>query len=104
MTEMTPKKRIRRLSRWSTLITTSNRGYAEVILDGLVKGTVEYNIVLPKQDWFIRTRRINTSDYAILRNCKFLSYERMTKTFSIRDPLVIGVLAKNGCKPHVVRL
>jgi hypothetical protein len=104
MTEMTPRRHRRGLSRWSTLITTSNRGYAEVILDGLVKGTVEYNIVLPKQDWFIRTRRINTSDYAILRNCKFLSYDRLTKTFSIRDPLVIGYLAKNGCKPHVVRV
>lgn len=103
MTEMTPRRKRIRASKWASLVSTPNRGYAEVILDGLRRGTVLYNIVIPQQDWFLRTRKLSKSDYAILRMCKFLDYDRMTKTFSIRDPLVVGYLAKIGCKPTVVR-
>jgi hypothetical protein len=103
MTEIMPKRRRIRTSKWSSLVTTYGRGYDQVILEGIHNGTVLYSIVLPQQDWFLRTRKLSTSDYAILRMCKFLYYDRLTKTFTIRDRLVIGYLAKKGCKPIVVR-
>jgi len=102
MTQITPKLRRYRGSRYSSMITTANRGYAEVILDGTRKGTITMHIVMSQGDWFLRTSRLNSSDYAILRCCKFLKYDRLTKTFTIRDPLVVGQLAKKGVKPIVV--
>ena len=103
MTEIMPRRKRIRTSIWSSKVTTYGRGYDQVILDGIANGTVLYSIVLPQQDWFLRTRKLSTSDYAILRMCKFLYYDRLTKTFTIREPLVIGFLAKKGCKPIVVR-
>ena len=102
MTELTPKRRRIRSSKWSSLVTTSNRGYDLVLRDGIRRGKILYSVVLDKSDWFIRTRSLSTSDYAILRMCKFLDYDRQTKTFTIRDPLVVGYLAKMGVKPTVV--
>ena len=103
MTELTPKRRRIRSSKWSSLVTTSNRGYDLVLRDGIRRGKILYSLVLDQHDWFIRTRGITKSDYAILRMCKFLDYSRLTKTFTIRDPLVVGYLAKMGVKPTVVR-
>ena len=103
MTEIAPKKKRMRSSKWSALVTTSGRGYDLVIRDGLRSGKVSYSLVLDQHDWFIRTSRLSKEDYAILRMCKFLYYDRLTKTFTIRDRLVIGYLAKKGCKPIVVR-
>ena len=103
MTELTPKRKRIRTSKWSALVKTSGRGYDLVIRDGLRSGKVSYSLVLDQRDWFIRTSRLTKEDYAILRMCKFLYYDRMTKTFTIRDPLVVGQLARLGCKPRVVR-
>ena len=103
MTQITPRLKRYSGSRWSSSITTSNRGYGEVLLDGITRGTVTMYIVMAQKDWFIRTSKLGKSDYAILRCCKFLDYSRMTKTFTIRSPLVIGYLARIGCKPIVVR-
>ena len=103
MTEITPRLKRYHTSRWSSSITTSNRGYGEVLLDGITRGTVTMYIVMEQKDWFIRTSKLGKSDYAILRCCKFLDYSRLTKTFTIRNPLVVGYLAKIGCKPIVVR-
>ena len=102
MTEITPRRKRYSGSRWCSSITTSNRGYGEVLLDGIANGTITYCIVPHQKDWFIRTRKLGKSDYAILRCCKFLDYSRMTKTFTIRNPLVVGYLARIGCKPIVV--
>ena len=102
MTEIQPRRKVRR-SVYSSSITTVNRGYDSVILEGISKGTISYYLVVDQHDWFIRTRKLSRSDYAILRCCKFLDYSRMTKTFTIRDPLVVGYLAKKGAKPIVVR-
>ena len=102
MTQITPRLKRYSGSRWSSSITTSNRGYGEVLLDGIANGTITYCIVPHQKDWFIRTSKLGKSDYAILRCCKFLDYSRMTKTFTIRSPLVIGYLARIGCKPIVV--
>ena len=74
-----------------------------MLLDGIAKGTVTMYMVIEQKDWFIRTSKLGKSDYAILRCCKFLDYSRMTKTFTIRNPLVVGYLARIGCKPIVVR-
>ena len=103
MTDLTPKRKTIRRSKWSSLVTTIGRGYDLVLLDGIRSGKILYSLVLDQKDWFIRTRGITKSDYAILRMCKFLYYDRLTKTFTIREPLVIGYLAKKGCKPIVVR-
>lgn len=103
MTEITPRRKRYTGSIWNSSITTSNRGYGEVLLDGITRGTVTMYIVMAQKDWFIRTSKLGKSDYAILRCCKFLDYSRMTKTFTIRSPLVIGYLARIGCKPIVVR-
>ncbi len=103
MTDLTPKRKTIRRSKWSSLVTTIGRGYDLVLLDGLRSGKILYSLVLDQKDWFIRTRGITKSDYAILRCCKFLDYSRMTKTFTIRDPLVVGYLAKMGVKPTVIR-
>ena len=73
-----------------------------MLLDGITRGTVTMYIVMEQKDWFIRTSKLGMSDYAILRCCKFLDYSRMTKTFTIRNPLVVGYLARIGCKPIVV--
>ena len=102
MTELTPRRKRIRSSIFSSSITTVNRGYGEVLLDGIANGTITYCIVPHQKDWFIRTRKLGKSDYAILRCCKFLDYSRMTKTFTIRNPLVVGYLARIGCKPIVV--
>ena len=104
MTEIMPKRKRIRTSIWSSKVTTYGRGYDQVILEGIANGTVLYNVVMEQKDWFLRTKKLSTSDYAILRMCKFLDYDRMTKTFSIRDPLVVGYLAKIGCKPTVVKV
>ena len=102
MTELTPRRKRIRSAIFSSSITTVNRGYGEVLLDGIANGTITYCIVPHQKDWFIRTRKLGKSDYAILRCCKFLDYSRMTKTFTIRNPLVVGYLARIGCKPIVV--
>ena len=103
MTEIMPRRKRIRTSIWSSKVTTYGRGYDQVILDGIANGTVLYNVVMEQKDWFLRTKKLSTSDYAILRMCKFLYYDRLTKTFTIREPLVVGYLAKKGCKPTVVR-
>jgi len=102
MTQITPRLKRYSGSRWNSSITVPNRGYGEVLLDGIANGTITYCIVPHQKDWFIRTRKLGKSDYAILRCCKFLDYSRMTKTFTIRNPLVVGYLARIGCKPIVV--
>ena len=64
MTELTPKRKRIRTSKWSALVSTSGRGYDLVIRDGLRSGKVSYSLVLDQRDWFINIERTIRCDHA----------------------------------------
>ena len=102
MTQLVPKKKSTYVSRWANGIRVSNRGIFEVISNGYLRGKITLSIVKAQKDWFLRTKGLDSSDYCILRASKMIRYDRMTKTFTIDNPLVIGQLSKMGVKPVVI--